>query len=149
DNPVELPHPEQIEEIYEPTIRATIHIPNGSVGDMLALITEKRGVCDHTESLDQDRLILHCMLPLNEILIDFNDRLKSITRGYGSMDYELSDYQVADLVRLDILVNGDSVDAFSSIVHANKAESRGRALCEKLKEVLPRQMFKIALQASV
>jgi len=116
---------------------------------MLALIMEKRGVVEHTHTLDSTRVMISCILPLNEILVDFNDRLKSITRGYGSMDYEVGDYEVADLVRLDILVNDDPVDAFASIVHRTKAEGRGRALCEKLKEILPQQLFKIAIQAAI
>ncbi|WOO40884.1 translation elongation factor 4 [Rubellicoccus peritrichatus] len=149
DNPLFLPDPGEIEQVEEPTIRATIHTPNGCIGDILALVSEKRGFCDHTETVDADRVMLVCTLPLNEILIDFNDRLKSITKGYGSMDYELGDYQPGDLVRLDILVNSEPVDAFASIVHRDKAASRGRALCERLKEILPQQMFKVAIQASV
>ena len=93
--------------------------------------------------------MLVCSLPLNEILIDFNDRLKSITRGYGSLDYEMDGYQQSKLVRLDILVNGEQIDAFSSIVHVDKAEQKGRALCGKLKDILPRQMFKVAIQAAI
>lgn len=149
DNPVHMPDPTEIEYIEEPTIRAVIHIPNDCVGEILTLIMEKRGLCDHTETVDSKRMILHCALPLNEILVDFNDRLKSITRGYGSMDYEFSDYQKAHLVKLDILVNGEPVDAFSSIVHRDKAESKGRMLCEKLRDILPRQLFKIAIQAAI
>ena len=102
-----------------------------------------------TETIDAHRVMLVCILPLNEILIDFNDRLKSITHGYGSMDYEMSEYQEAKLCRLDIRVNNDPVDAFSSIVHVDKAEGRGRLLCKRLKDILPRQLFKIAIQASV
>lgn len=149
DNPVNLPEPAEIDTISEPTVRATIHIPQTCVGDILALITEKRGVCDHTETLDETRIMLSCILPLNEILVDFNDRLKSATKGYGSMDYILGDYAESDLVKLDILVNGDPVDAFSTIVHRKKAEGRGRVLCEKLKDILPRQMFKVAIQAAI
>lgn len=149
DNPLFLPDPSEIEKIEEPTIRATIHIPNHCIGDILALVSEKRGYCDHTETVDSERVMIVCVLPLNEILIDFNDRLKSITKGYGSMDYELGDYQASNLVRLDILVNSEPVDPFASIVHMDKAEGRGRALCERLKDILPRQMFKIALQAAV
>ncbi|MDR1432994.1 MAG: translation elongation factor 4, partial [Puniceicoccales bacterium] len=149
DNPLKLPDPSNIAEIQEPTISAKIHIPNGSIGDILALISEKRGLCENTETLDAARVILSCALPLNEILIDFNDRLKSITRGYGSMDYDLGEYVKSDLVRLDLLVNGDPVDAFSSIVHRSKAVPRGREMCEKLKELLPRQLFKVAIQAAI
>ena len=93
--------------------------------------------------------MLVCTLPLNEILVDFNDRLKSITRGYGSLDYEMGPYVPSDLVKMDILVNSDPVDAFSSIVHSTKAEGRGRQLCEKLKDLLPRQLFKVAIQAAI
>lgn len=149
DNPAHLPDPSEIESISEPLIRATILTPTDCVGDMLALIMEKRGICDHTETLDETRLMLECILPLNEILVDFNDRLKSITHGYGSMDYEFEGYQVSKLVKLEILVNAEPVDAFSSIVHSDKAEGKGRALCGKLKEILPQQLFKIAIQAAV
>jgi GTP-binding protein LepA len=148
-NPVNLPDPSEIERIKEPTIKATLHIPSTAIGDILAIVTEKRGYVDHTETLDGHRVMMTAHLPLNEILVDFNDRLKSITKGYGSMDYEISEYQESKLVRLDILVNGEPVDAFSSIVHVDKAESRGRQLCEKLREILPRQLFKIAIQAAV
>jgi GTP-binding protein LepA len=149
DNPVNLPDPGTITEIREPTIIAQIHIPNDSMGDMLALVMEKRGSLDHTDTLDASRVMLTCRLPLNEILVDFNDRLKSLTHGYGSMDYELGAYRVADLVKMEILVNGDPVDAFATIVHQDKAESRGRELCEKLAEIIPPQMFTIAVQAAI
>lgn len=149
DNPSLMPPAAEIEKMEEPTVRAHIHVPSTSIGDMLTLIQEKRGICDHIDTIDDQRVMLSCVLPLNEILVDFNDRLKSITRGYGSMDYEFGDYVESDLVKLDILVNGDPVDAFSSIVHTTKAESNGRRLCERLKELLPRQLFKIAIQAAV
>ncbi len=149
DNPINLPDPGTILEISEPTIKASIHLPNEFLGDIMGLIMEKRGSCDQTATLDGSRVMLSCTLPLNEILVDFNDRLKSITRGYGSMDYELGDYRVSDLVRMDIMVNGDPVDAFASIVHRSKAEGQGRALCEKLADIIPSQMFKIAVQAAI
>ncbi len=149
DNPCRLPDPSLIESIYEPMIKANILIPTDSIGDMLALVSEKRGMCERTEVIDETRVILVCSLPLNEILIDFNDRLKSITRGYGSLDYDMDGYVKSKLVRLDILVNGEQIDAFSSIVHADRAESKGRALCAKLKDILPRQMFKVAIQAAI
>ena len=149
DNPVHMPDPSEIDEISEPTIRANIHIPNTCIGDVLALVSEKRGFCDHTETIDATRVMVVCVLPLNEILVDFNDRLKSITRGYGSMDYEMGEYVVSDLVKMDILVNTDPVDAFSSIVHRTKAEQRGRAMCERLKDILPSQLFKVAIQAAI
>ena len=149
DNPINLPDPASIQEISEPTIKASIHLPNEFLGDIMGLIMEKRGSCDQTATLDGSRVMLSCTLPLNEILVDFNDRLKSITRGYGSMDYELGEYRVSDLVRMDIMVNGDPVDAFASIVHRTKAEGQGRALCEKLADIIPPQMFKIAVQAAI
>ncbi len=149
DNPVNLPDPGTILEIREPTINASIILPNDSMGDILGLIMEKRGVCDHTDTLDMNRVMLKCTLPLNEILVDFNDRLKSITHGYGSMDYELGAYRAADLVKMDILINNDPVDAFASIVHRDKAENKGRDLCEKLAEIIPPQMFKVAIQAAI
>jgi GTP-binding protein LepA len=149
DNPVNLPDPGTIVEIREPTIRAAIHIPNDEMGNILALIMEKRGFVDHTDTLDATRVMLTTILPLNEILVDFNDRLKSITHGYGSMDYELGDYRVSDLVKMEILVNGDPVDAFASIVHRDKAEGKGRQLCEKLADIIPPQMFKVAIQAAI
>jgi GTP-binding protein LepA len=149
DNPVNLPDPGTIEQIQEPTLRASIHIPNASMGDMMALVMEKRGTVDHTQTLDPTRVMLSCILPLNEILVDFNDRMKSVTHGYGSMDYELGEYVTSDLVKLEILVNGDPVDAFASIVHREKAEARGRDVCERLSEMIPPQMFRIAIQAAI
>ena len=149
DNPSLMPPASEIVKTEEPTVRVHLHVPGTSIGDMLALVQEKRGLCDHIDTIDEHRVMLSCTLPLNEILVDFNDRLKSITRGYGSMDYEIGDYVESDLVKLDILVNGEPVDAFSNIVHASKAESQGRKLCERLKELLPRQLFKVAIQAAV
>jgi len=149
DNPLDLPDTTEILKIEEPTILARIHAPNHCIGDLLALVTEKRGTCSNTETIDETRVMLTCHLPLNEILVDFNDRLKSVTHGYGSMDYDMDEYAESALVRMEILVNAEVVDAFSTIVHKDKAESRGRALCSKLKEILPRQLFKIALQAAV
>jgi GTP-binding protein LepA len=116
---------------------------------MMALISEKRGAVGHTETLDARRVMLTSLIPLNEILIDFHDRIKSITRGFGSMDYEPADYQDSEMVKLDMLVNGEPMDAFSCIVHRSKAESRGRALAEKLKEVIPRQQFAVKIQAAI
>ncbi len=149
DNPINLPDPGTIDYISEPTIKAAIHIPNRCTGDILSLVMEKRGTVDHTDTLDDTRIMLTCVLPLNEILVDFNDRLKSITSGYGSMDYELGEYREADLVKMDILVNSDPVDAFASIVHREKAEGKGRQLCEKLADIIPPQMFKVAIQAAI
>ena len=149
DNPVNMPDPQMVEYIEEPIIEAILHTPSEHIGDLLALIMEKRGLCQNTETLDENRVMLTCRLPLNEVLVDFNDKLKSITRGYGSMDYELAGYQKSKLVKLDILVHNQPVDAFSSIVHLEKAENKGREMCKKLKDILPRQMFRIPLQAAI
>ncbi len=149
DNPAHLPDPSLIDEIREPIVKAYVLCPNEYIGDLLQLIMEKRGLMDHTESLDTRRVMLHCELPLNEILVDFNDKIKSITRGYGSMDYEHAGYRAANLVKLDLLVNGEPVDAFSMIVHRDRAESRGRMLASKLKEVIPRQLYQVAIQAAI
>jgi GTP-binding protein LepA len=149
DNPAFLPEVTFIDKIEEPVVKAFVICPNENIGDMMALISEKRGVVDHTETLDARRVMLTSILPLNEILIDFHDRIKSITRGYGSMDYEYGGYQVSDMVKLDMLVNAEPVDAFSCIVHRGKAEGRGRALAAKLKEVIPRQQYTVAIQAAI
>jgi GTP-binding protein LepA len=149
DNPAFLPEPNYIEKIEEPMVFAFVISPNEYIGDMMSLLAEKRGVIDHTETLDTRRVILTSTLPLGEILIDFHDRIKSITRGFGSMDYEHAGYQQADMVKLDMLVNGESVDAFSCIVHRSKAEARGRALAAKLQEVIPRQQYQVAIQAAI
>lgn len=148
-NPVHLPDPTQIDRIWEPMVRATVHIPSGNIGDIMSLMMEKRGIIESTETIDATRVMMKALLPLNEILVDFNDRLKSITKGYGSMDYEFAEFMESKLVRLDIMINQEPVDAFSSIVHRDRAEGRGRQLCEKLKEILPRQMFKVAIQAAI
>jgi len=149
DNPAHLPDPSLIAEIREPIVRAYVLCPNENIGDILQLILEKRGQMERTESLDTRRVMLHCELPLNEILVDFNDKIKSITRGYGSMDYEHAGYRAAKLVKLDLLVNGEPVDAFSTIVHKDRAEARGRQLAAKLKEVIPRQLYAVAIQAAI
>ncbi len=149
DNPAHLPDPSLIEEIREPMVKAYVLCPNENIGDILQLILEKRGSLDHTESLDTRRVMLHCELPLNEILVDFNDKIKSITRGYGSMDYEHTGYRAAKLVKLDLLVNGEPVDAFSMIVHRDRADARGRQLAAKLKEVIPRQLYQVVIQAAI
>ena len=149
DNPAFMPEPNYIEKIEEPIVRAYIICPNENIGDMINLITEKRGRVENTETLDTRRVMLTAILPLNEILIDFHDRIKSVTHGYGSMDYEHAGYQESEMVKLEMLVNGEPVDAFSCIVHKDKAENRGRALAAKLKEVIPPQQFQIAIQAAI
>ena len=149
DNPVHMPDPSIIDWIEEPIVRTHIMCPNENIGDMMNLVSEKRGIVEHTESLDGTRVMLQGTVPMNEILVDFHDRIKSLTRGFGSMDYDPAGYQQSKMVKLDMLVNGDPVDAFSSIVHFDKAEQRGRALAAKLKEVIPRQQFKVAIQAAI
>jgi GTP-binding protein LepA len=149
DNPAYLPELNYIQKIEEPVVKAFVICPNENIGDMMALISEKRGTLDHTETLDVRRVMMTTKLPLNEILIDFHDRIKSMTRGYGSMDYEHAGYAESDMIKLDMLVNGEVMDAFSSIVHRAKAEGRGRALAEKLKEVIPRQQYQVKIQAAI
>jgi len=149
DNPVYLPETTRIVAIEEPMVTASIICHNEHIGDMMQLIMDRRGILEHTHSMDTRRVMLTCKLPLNEILLDFHDRLKSVSRGYSSMDYEHAGYQPSDLVKLDILVNGDVVDAFSCIIHRSKAESRGREICKSLKEVIPPQQFQIPLQAAI
>ena len=149
DNPVFMPDPSHIARIEEPMVKAFVICPNESIGDLMSLISEKRGAVDHTETLDARRVMLTSRLPLNEILIDFHDRIKSITRGFGSMDYEFDGEMESDMVKLDLLVNSEPMDAFSCIVHRTKAEGRGRTLAEKLKEVIPRQQFQVKIQAAI
>jgi GTP-binding protein LepA len=149
DNPSFLPDPSVIDEIREPVVKCFVMCPNENIGDMMQLIMEKRGEVEHTESLDTRRVMLTAVMPLNEILVDFNDKIKSLTHGYGSMDYEHFGYRAADLVKLDMLVNSEPVDAFSSIVHRDKAEARGRLLAAKLKDVIPQQLFQVAIQAAI
>jgi GTP-binding protein LepA len=149
DNPAFLPEVTYIRDIYEPMVKTFVMCPNENIGDMMSLLSEKRGAIDHTETLDSRRVMLTARTPLNEILIDFHDRIKSITRGFGSMDYEHDGYEASDMVKLDILVNGEVMDAFSALVHRSKAESRGRALAAKLKEVIPKQQYQVAIQAAI
>ena len=149
DNPTFLPPTQTIEEIREPMVKVDIMIPNGNIGDIMSLVMDKRGAVENTETIDDNRVVVHTLMPLNEILVDFNDKLKSITRGYGSMDYEHAGYRADELVRMDIMIASEPVDAFSCIVHRSKAESRGRQLCAKLKEVIPQQLFVVAIQAAI
>ena len=149
DNPANLPDMSVVEEIREPVVKCFLMVPNENIGDMIQLVLDKRGTVEHTESLDSRRVMISATLPLNEILVDFHDKIKTLTRGYGSMDYEPAGYREADLVKLEMLVNGEPVDAFSSIVHRDKAEARGRSLAAKLKEVIPVQLFQVAIQAAI
>jgi GTP-binding protein LepA len=137
DNPTFFPEQQMIQEIREPVVNVYIMVPGEYIGDMMQLVLEKRGEVTNTETIDDMRVMLSCVLPLSEILVDFNDKLKSMTRGYGSMDYEHAGYRAAKMVKMDMLIAGDPVEAFSTIVHRDKAESYGRVLAGKLKEVIP------------
>lgn len=149
DNPSQVPQPTEIEKIEEPYVKATIFTPDTYIGTVMELVRERRGVYDHMEYLDEHRVTLLYVLPLSEIIYDFFDQLKSRTKGYASLDYELIGYKEADLVKMDILVAGDSVDALAVIVHREKAVPRGRAICERLRKVIPRQQFEIPIQAAL
>ena len=149
DNPVHLPDPSVLDEVREPVVKAFLLCPNENIGDLMQIVMDKRGELLHTETLDDRRVMMTVRIPLNEILVDFNDKIKSVTRGYGSMDYEHDGYRAANLVKLDILVNGEPVDAFSSIVHRDKAEGRARMLAAKLKEVIPTQLYQVSIQGAI
>ncbi|MFB5189976.1 translation elongation factor 4 [Alicyclobacillus fastidiosus] len=149
DNPSEMPDPDRIERIEEPYVRASIFVPKDHVGAVMELCQEKRGQFHDMQYLDELRTTIIYDLPLSEIVYDFFDRLKSSTKGYASFDYELVGYRESKLVKMDILLNGDVVDALSFIVHRDKAYPRGRTLCEKLKELIPRQMFEVPIQAAI
>jgi len=149
DNPLHFPDVAEIEEIDEPYVDAFVVTPVDRIGAVMQLALERRGEMKTTESLDSKRVILHFEMPLNEIIIDFYDKIKSVTSGYGSLDYEHIGFRKSDLVKLDILLNGEPVDAFSTIVHRDRAYYRGRALAEKLKEVIPPQQFAVAIQAAI
>jgi GTP-binding protein LepA len=147
-NPAKLPDPGQIEEIREPVIATTIFVPQEYVGPVMTLCTEKRGVQSNLHYAAR-HVVLSYDLPLNEVVLDFFDRLKSLTRGFGSMDYDFKEYRTADVVRLDVLVNGERVDALSSMVHREVAQRRGRELAARLRGLIPRQMFDVAIQAAI
>ncbi len=149
ENPSKLPEPEAIETMEEPFIRATMIAPERYAGNILALCQERRGVQESIQYLDTTRIMLIYALPLNEMVLDFYDKLKSRTQGYASLDYELMDYRESDLVKLDLLLNGETIDALSFITHKEKAYHRGRQLVEKMKELIPKQMFEVAIQAAI
>jgi GTP-binding protein LepA len=148
-NPTNLPDQSEIIHMEEPIVDAKIMAPNEFVGNVMELCQDRRGTMLHMEYIDDRRLILSYELPLNEVIYDFFDALKSKTRGYGSLDYEFKKYVKSDLVKMDILLNKETIDAFSLIVHESKAYSRGRIICERLREVIPRHMFAIPIQASI
>ena len=149
DNPAKLPPPTEIDYIEEPYVKATTIVPKDFVGTIMELSQDKRGEYQSMEYLDETRVSVVYHLPLSEIIYDYFDKLKSATKGYASLDYELIGYKQSPMVKMDILLNGDPVDALSIIVHKDRAATRGRALAEKLKELIPRQMFEIPIQAAV
>jgi GTP-binding protein LepA len=149
ENPTKLPPVQSIEKMEEPYILATIHLPSEFLGHVLGLCENKRGVQKEMRYLTQTRVMLTYELPLNEVVMDFYDKLKTLTKGYASMDYEYLDYREADLVRLDILINGEVVDALSLIVPRERAYYRGREIVERMRGVIPRQMFDVVIQAAI
>lgn len=149
DNPANLPDPSEIDYMEEPMVSASIMTPPEYVGAIMELCQSNRGVFEHMDYIEKDRVSIHYVLPLNEIIYDFFDSLKSRSKGYASFDYELKDYEKSDLVRLDFLLNGDMCDALSTIVHKDRAYPKGRAVAEKLRDVIPRQQFEIPVQAAI
>ncbi len=148
DNPSRMPDPSVIEEMREPIVKATILVPQEHLGNVITLCIEKRGVQTDMHFLGSQVQVIYD-LPMNEVVLDFFDRLKSVSRGYASLDYSFDRYQAASLSRLDVLINGERVDALALIVHRDKAASKGRALTEKMKELIPRQMYDVAIQAAL
>jgi GTP-binding protein LepA len=148
ENPSRMPDPARIEEIREPIVDVTIFVPQEYVGNVITLCTNKRGV--QTNLAYHGRQVhLSYELPMNEIVLDFFDKLKSTSRGYASMDYEFKEYRASDVVRMDIMVNGDRVDALSLIVHRSVSQSRGREVAARMRELIPRQMYDVAIQAAI
>jgi GTP-binding protein LepA len=149
DNPALMPDPGTIEEIREPYIRATIHVPKEFLGNVMALCQDRRGVQDKLEYHAGNRVMITYLMPFNEIVFDFYDKLKSSTKGYASLDYEIIDYRPGDLVKVDVLINQENVDALSMICHKDRAYERGKQLVSKIKEHVPRQQFDVAIQAAI
>jgi GTP-binding protein LepA len=149
DNPSFMPALGEIDKVEEPFIKAQIIVPTEYVGNIMKLCMDRRGVYKNTTYLDPTRADLHYEMPLSEIIFDFYDKLKSTSRGYASFDYEILDFRESDLVKLDILLNAEPVDAFSTIVHRDKAHEWGKRLCSKLRKLIPRQMFEVAIQAAI
>jgi len=149
DNPSKLPPANLIQEIREPYVSAYIITPSESIGNMMQLAESKRGEYISTEYIGENKAKLIYIMPLSEIIVDFYDKIKSLTRGYGSLDYEFLDYQESDMVKLDILLNGDPFDAMSCIIHRDKAQYKGRAIVDKLKELIPKQLIEVAIQAAI
>lgn len=149
ENPSDLPDPTKIDHIDEPIVKMTIHTPSEYIGSILKLCEAKRGQQISIDYISDTKVVINYLIPMSEMVIDFYDKLKTISRGYASMEYEITDYQAADLVKLDILINGEPVDALSVITHRSQADFKGRALCKKMKELIPKQQFQIAIQAAI
>ena len=149
DNPSMLPDLNEIEHIEEPYIEAIVHVPSEYVGNVIQLCESKRGKQKEIQYVTKERVLIHYEIPFAEIMFDFYDKLKSMTKGYASLDYELSDYRVSDLVKLNMLINSDPVDALSVIVHRDSSYFRGRALAEKLRGIIPRQQYEVVIQAAI
>ena len=149
NNPAQLPSPNHIDEIREPWVSASVVTPSTYIGTIMELSTDKRGIFEGMEYLDEKRVVMRFQIPLAELIVDYFDQLKSRTQGYASLDYTESEYRVAPLVKLDILVNGEPVDALSTIIHRDRAQSAGRNLASKLKDLIPRQMFEVPIQAAI
>ena len=148
-NPSNLPPLIDIDHIEEPMVKANIMLPKEYVGSIMEICQERRGTMLHMEYITENRVQLHYDMPLNEVIYDFFDALKSKTRGYGSLDYEFDRYEKSNVVKMDILLNRDLVDAFSMIVHESKAYYRGRFVCEKLKDIIPMHQFEVPIQAAI
>lgn len=149
ENPADLPDAARIERVEEPYVTLSVHTPSEYVGNIIKLCEEKRGIQQKMEYILADKVMIVYELPLNEMVFDFYDRLKSMTKGFASMEYEISDYKISDLAKMDILINGEPVDALSVIVHKSKAQARGRDLTKRLKEIIPRQQYQVAIQAAI
>ena len=149
ENPSGMPEETQILKMEEPYVKVTLHTPTDYIGVLLKLCEDKRGVQIRMDYVNEKKVIIEYKLPMNEMVMDFYDRLKSITKGYASLEYEFLDFQEAQLVKMDILINGEPVDALSLIIHKSKAQNRGRLLTEKMRELIPRQQFQVAIQAAI
>jgi GTP-binding protein LepA len=149
DNPALLPPPNYLQRVEEPWVELSIIVPSRYIGTLMELVQSRRGVYKKMDYLDEQRVLLAYEMPLAELIVDFHDQLKSRTQGYASLDYQYADYRPSDLVKLDIMVNQQPVDALSMIVHADKAYSQGRVLVEKLRTLIPRQLFDVPLQAAI
>jgi GTP-binding protein LepA len=149
ENPKDMPDAVEIDHFEEPYMHVQIITPPEYIGNIMKISNERRAILQNTEYIDPSRADIHYLFPLSEIIFDFFDKLKSVSRGYASLDYEFHGYLKSDLVKLDILINGDPVDALSTIVHKDKAYHYGRKLCQKLRKLIPRQMFEVIIQAAV